>query len=253
MEKVLIADMTSPEFKKAAAKSGAVIIPLGSLEQLGQHGPLGTDWFVASDISAILGERTETLVAPAVPFGDTLELDFWPGTVCIDSDILTSFYYSIAKSFLKHGIKKVIFLNCHSLNLRSADAACRTLHTEGFSTCIIDWWKVAFQVSDKIIDSALSENGHGGETITSVIMALRSSLVDVTNGANERPKKALAYYGKHSLNSGSAFRVYADFRKYCKSGAWGDTSLSTEEKGKLIIHESLYKIAEFIREFKSIK
>ncbi len=251
MDKVLIAEMTSPEFQVAANDVGSVIIPLGSVEVLGRHGPLGTDWFIASEVSVLIGQIADSLVAPAVPYGDTMELDYWPGTVCIDTGILTKLYLSIANSFLKYGIRDVIFLNCHSLNLRSADAACRTLHTEKFRACIADWWKVAFQVSEDLVEYRLNSSGHGGEVITSVIMALRPGIIDLSRATHEKPKHSLTYYSKHGLNSGSPFRVYGDFRDFCDTGAWGDVSKSSEEKGRIIINRAVERIAEFIREFRS--
>lgn len=250
MEKVLIADMTSPEFQIAVDQSGTVIIPLGSVEQLGRHGPLGADWFVATEVSVLLGQKTDSLVAPAVPYGDTLELDFWPGTVCLETEVLTDLYLSIARSFLKYGFGDVVFLNCHSLNLRSVDAACRTLHTEGFRACIADWWKVAFMVSEDLVESIVGASGHGGETITSVIMALRPGTVNLSSASHEQPKEMLAFYSKHGLNSGSPFRVYGDFQDYCETGSWGDVSKSSEEKGRIIIDRAVNVIADFICEFK---
>lgn len=249
-EKVLIAEMTSPEIEKALKNRDTVIIPLGSVEVLGTHGPLGADWFVASEISLVVGRKSHCLVAPAIPYGDTLELNQWPGTVCIDTEILKELYLAVARSFLRAGARRLIFLNCHSTNLRAADAACRLLRQEGAVCCIIDWWRTAFQVSDDLVESLISPRGHGGEVITSVIMALRSETVNIAAAVNEQPKLGLSYHGEHTLTSGSLISTYSDFSEYCESGAWGDVTRASAKKGKMIIERAITLITELIEEFR---
>ena len=242
--------MTTTQFKQALAESGAVIIPLGSVEELGPHGPLGADLYVAEEVSRKLGERTNSLVAPAIPYGDTAELDFWPGTVSVDTPTLTSLYLSVARSFVKHGAKEILFLITHSLNLRAADAACRILQAGGNSVCVIDWWRTVSEEAGDLIQSGSASRGHGGEMITSVVMAVRPEGVDIAAAVHEEPREDLAFFGRHGLNSGSPFRAYGDFRDYCESGAWGDVSTASAEKGRLLIERALVRIAAFVAEFR---
>ena len=101
-----------------------------------------------------------------------------------------------------------------------------------------------------MVESIAASGGHGGEIITSVIMALRPGTVDLSNARHEQPKDMLAYYSKHGLNSGSPFRVYGDFKDYCETGSWGDVSKASEEKGRIIIDRAVKVITDFICEFK---
>ena len=50
LSKVLISEMTSPEFAEAIQQENTILIPVGSTEVLGTHEPLGTDYFVAADL-----------------------------------------------------------------------------------------------------------------------------------------------------------------------------------------------------------
>ena len=250
MKRVQIAEMTSVGFQKAVAGCKSVIIPLGSVEELGRHGPLGADWFIAAAIAERVARKADCLVAPAIPYGDTAELDFWPGTVNIGTETLTALYLAVARAFIKHGAAEILFLNCHSLNLRSADAACRILHAEGCRVSIVDWWKVVAQAGDGILEAGAASRGHGGEMITSVVLALRPDTVDLSAAEHEQPKEELRFYGEHGLNTGSPFRAFGDFRRFCETGAWGDVRTASAQKGEALIERAVERIVSFIGDFR---
>ena len=51
-----------------------VVIPVGSTEQHGPVGPLGTDWLIPEWITKEMEKRCDILVTPVVPFGDYFTL-----------------------------------------------------------------------------------------------------------------------------------------------------------------------------------
>jgi len=254
-----IAGMTSPAYAEAAGEAPGIIIPLGSVEVLGNHGPLGADLFVADAVSEEIARRSSFLIAPAIPYGDTLELEGWPGTVHVPGDTLAALYIAVARSLSGpgRGPKRVAFLACHSLNIRAADAACRRLRGDGVPVCILDWWKTAFQAGDELaaerpdlfppVENA--PKGHGGDIITSVVMALRPETVDSAAAANEVPRPGLAFHGPRTATSGGPFYTYGTFADYCDTGAWGDVSRASAGKGMAIIRRAADRSAEFLAEF----
>lgn len=249
--KFLIEEMTFPDYQERIAEAPGVLLPLGSMEVLGTHGPLGADYLVSRSITQQVAVKTGYLVAPSIAYGDTMELSDWPGTICIPPDILEGYYYAVAKSYLTIGLaKRFVFLNFHSLNANAANAACRKLKHEGHRVFLIDWWKTVGQNCGDLIVDQQTGRGHGGEMITSVVMAACPDLVKTEKAVNETPHKALEYYGKYLPNSGSPFVAYGDFHDYCSSGAWGDISHATPEKGREMIRRAVEAIAEFLNQAK---
>ena len=248
-ETFLVAEMTAAEYKERVAAAPAVLLPLGSIEVLGAHGPLDADYLLAQHVAVLVAERTGCLVAPAIPYGDTLELAAWPGTVCVPPAVLEGYYYAVAHSFMTTGAaKRLVFLNFHSLNNNAVHAVGRRLKHEGHQVFLVDWWKtVGMQAGDLIVDRAHGY-GHGGEMITSVVMALDAGLVRAEQAQNEQPAEKLSYYGKYLMNSGSPFVAYGDFHDYCTGGAWGDTSHATAEKGAELIRRAVEAIGDFLAE-----
>ncbi|HYV87311.1 MAG TPA: creatininase family protein, partial [Candidatus Polarisedimenticolia bacterium] len=57
---------TWPDVERYLAKSQGIIIPIGSTEQHGPNGLIGTDAICAEALSKVVGEKTEALVAPTI-------------------------------------------------------------------------------------------------------------------------------------------------------------------------------------------
>jgi len=241
--------MTSPAFARALGRCDTLILPLGSVEQTGGHCPLGTDLIVAETASRIIAEKADCLVVAPLPYGDTLELDFWPGTVHVDPPVLGSYLEAVARSFLRQGFSNIVFLCCHSLDMKAVDPLCRRLHREGSGVCAIDWWKAAGEAAKGETSSA-EPFGHGGEVISSMMLAIAPELMDMENASDERSLPGLARAAAHP--PGSAFVSYGDFRDYCVSGSWGEVSRSaTAEKGSRWLEKAASSSAAFIREWRT--
>ena len=240
--------MTSPAFAEAVARCDTLILPIGSMEQTGRHCPLGTDLIVADKVSALLAEKANCLVAAPIPYGDTFELDFWPGTVHVEAPVLGSYIESVAISFLKQGFANLVFFCCHSLDMKAIDLVCRRLHREGHGVCAIDWWKAAGDAARGETSSS-EPYGHGGEVISSILLALAPELMDMESATDEPSLPGLARVAAHPL--GTAFVAYGDFRQYCLSGAWGQVrEAASAEKGARWLSRAVAASADFIDEWR---
>ena len=238
--------MTSPQFAAALRRCGTLILPLGSVEQTGSHCPLGTDLFVAEEVSELLAEKADCLAAPPLPYGDTFELDFWPGNIHVDAPVLGSYLEAVARSFLRHGFDTIVFLCCHSLDMKTVDLLCRRLHREGTAVCAIDWWKAATEAA-RGETSSLEPFGHGGEVISSIMLALKPELVELGSASDEPSLPGLKRISSRSL--GSPFVAYGDFREYCHSGSWGEVrKTASAEKGRRWLGKAVDSAASFIAE-----
>ncbi|MTI94724.1 MAG: creatininase family protein [Firmicutes bacterium] len=96
-------------------RSQTIIIPVGSIEQHGEHLPLGTDTMVAEAIAESVAEEAGVLVAPAVSYGWSPHHMVLTGTVTIRPEILIEYLYDVIESLSKHGFKKFLLLNGHRI------------------------------------------------------------------------------------------------------------------------------------------
>ncbi len=243
-----IANMTSPRFARAVAACDTVLLPLASIEQGGRHCPLGTDLLVADAVACRIAEAADCLVAPTIPYGDALELCAWPGTIDAGTTAFAAYVEAVAGALLRQGIRSIVFLGCHSLDLRAVDGVCRRVRAQGYGVGAIDWWRAVAAAAQGETQSA-APFGHCGEVITSALLALAPDAVDLAGADDEAPLPGLAFALAHG--PGSAFVAYGTFGDYCRSGAWGEVkAVASADRGRVWIDRAIADAARFIDELR---
>jgi creatinine amidohydrolase len=238
--------MTSPQFARAVAACDTVLLPLASIEQGGSHCPLGTDLIAADTVACRIADAADCLVAPTIPYGDTLELGPGPGTIDAGTTVFAAYVEAVAGALLRQGFRCIVFLGCHSLDLRAVDGVCRRLRSQGYSVGAIDWWKAVGAAAQGETRSA-TPFGHCGEVITSAMLALAPDAVDLASADDETPLPGLAFALAHG--PGSAFVAYGTFDDYCRSGAWGEVkAVASADRGRVWIDRAIADAAQFIGE-----
>ena len=66
---VFLGEMTNPEVEAFVAEHKTVIVPIGSTEQHGPHGPLSTDTIVPTEVARRVAPKVGAAVAPAIGYG----------------------------------------------------------------------------------------------------------------------------------------------------------------------------------------
>jgi creatinine amidohydrolase/Fe(II)-dependent formamide hydrolase-like protein len=67
-----LARMTSDELREATASGHAIaVVPIGSVEQHGPDGPLGTDGFCAEAVARVVADELDACLAPTLPYGES--------------------------------------------------------------------------------------------------------------------------------------------------------------------------------------
>lgn len=144
-----------------------VLLPFGSLEQHGQHLPLGTDAAVATAVAhraaARLRDELDLVVAPVQPYGASGEHEGFPGTVSIGHAALRMLVTEIGRSMLRWA-GRLLVVNGHGGNLTSLSTAVTGLRGEGRD---VAWWPCVPPGSD----------AHAGRTETSMMQSIRPRAV----------------------------------------------------------------------------
>jgi creatinine amidohydrolase len=156
-----LSTMTSPEVSAFGAR--VLLIPVGSLEQHGPHLPLDTDTRIAVALAdAVVEQRSDALVAPAIAFGSSGEHEGFAGTLSIGGEALAVLLVELVRS--NRDFAHVVFVNGHGGNLDALQRAASQLVAEGHSV-------VAFS------PSVPGGDAHAGRTETSLLLHLDPSMV----------------------------------------------------------------------------
>jgi len=108
--------MTSPDVRDLLTRTDMALIPVPSLEQHGLHAPIGTDYYSGVERAKLIAQRTDILVAPVLLIGQApYHMDF-PGTISLSAVTMQQVYFEAAQSLIRHGFRRLLFLNSHNGN-----------------------------------------------------------------------------------------------------------------------------------------
>lgn len=227
--------LTNLEIEKGKNKSEQVIIPIGSLEQHGNHLPVSTDSIIIEHLAKKVSEKSQSLYLPTITFGISFEHEplF---NISLTHQTYSNFLSEICLSLIKYGMKNIILLNGHHGNMGCLHYISQNVFDKIPSNAkinFINYW-------------SLMENfDHAGEIETSLVLAINTKLVKMKMAranAKEIAGSRIAYTSLTS-NSGS-------FPKITGNGVWGDPTKASIKKGRSLLENLTQKIIGIIKEFK---
>ncbi len=108
--------MTVPEVEALLEKTDMVIIPIASLEQHGNHLPIGTDFINGVERCKLIAQERDILVAPVLMAGQSPYHMGFAGTITLSSDTIIKVQLESVESLIRHGFKRFIIMNAHGGN-----------------------------------------------------------------------------------------------------------------------------------------
>lgn len=122
--------MTWPEVEDYLKDSKGVVIPIGSTEQHGPTGFVGTDALCPEMIAWELGRRHGVMVAPTLSIGMAQHHLGFPGSVTLRPSTLMAVVQDVVNSLARHGFERFFFLNGHGGNISTLSASFSELYAE---------------------------------------------------------------------------------------------------------------------------
>ena len=249
-----LAHLNWQQAKRAFAKDDLVaIIPIGSTEQHGPVGPLGTDFLIPDYFAKQIEKRTEVLIVPTVPFGIATHHVEFSGTIDIGFDGLYAVIKGIVDGLSRHGVKKFVFLNGHGGNTPALDKVALEANKKGCLCAQIDWWSLA-----PMLNSAW-KGGHGDGQEVSMIMAIDENLINKDDLMETKVNHLSDKLKNIHLNAvdfkGATIKVIRSVDKVVNSGGYGgsDSYSANKQWGEEMKVALLDYIVDFVNEFKSVK
>ena len=246
---MLLAKSTWPEIEAFLQRSRTVVVPIGSNEQHGPTGLLGTDWMcpeiIAHHASAGGGEL---LVGPTFAVGMAQHHLGFPGTISLRPSTMIAAVRDWTLSLAAHGFDHIYYLNGHGGNVATLEAAFSEIYSEssyagrprGFTLKLRNWWDLPGVLR---LCSRLFPEGHGSHATPSEIAVTQYAYPDAVKAANYAPRIAAS----------GPIREALDFRRRYPDGRMGsDPAQASPEKGAEIVETAskalLEELSAFARE-----
>lgn len=185
--------MTSAEVKSHIARSPGVILPIGSIEQHGPTGLVGTDALCAEAIASEAGRRGNILVAPTLNYAPAQFNMAFSGTISIRVRTLMTLIEDIVDSLHRQRIRGIYFLNAHGANLAAIKGATHDIYSRLQEEAPLircrSWWD--FDEVNRIRDREFGE-WEGMHATPSEISITQHQHRKVDLPAPPRPKQPLS-------------------------------------------------------------
>ena len=104
-------------------QSQGIILPIGSTEQHGPTGLIGTDAICAEAIARGVGDTVNAMVAPTINVGMALHHTGFPGTISLRPSTMILVIRDYISCLAKAGFTKFLFINGHGGNIATLKAA----------------------------------------------------------------------------------------------------------------------------------
>lgn len=226
--------------KNKIQNSAGVILTLGSVEEHGFHLPMGTDTIIAEALAEEICRRQNLYFYPCVTYGQVWSARDFEGTVSISSDCLKEYCVQAAKSIQRAGAKRLFIFSFHNGNHKVITEVLRILKDEDSRP---EAYHISLSGIEKNVEDILTTplwNGkvwHAGELETSLMLHLRPELVHMEKATCEFPEVPKAY----ALSA-------VPWKSFLKSGAFGDASSATAEKGGRLYERMCNELSSQIEE-----
>ena len=231
---VFLGQMTSPEVE-AFLGSGhhTVIVPTGSTEQHGPHGPLLTDVLIPEEVARRVAPQVGALVAPTINYALSYPHVGFPGVVHIRIPTFMSLIEDLCASFAAIGFRRIVFLNGHYDNTYAIAYACATAADRlpaGTHAFPLNYWDG--MTPDEAAEFFDMTNGlHANRAETSAVLAISPALVDMDSANVEFPPFP-AVANPASVHAAFFFSAPGSVYRATQSGTWGDAREATAEFGE---------------------
>jgi len=238
-----LADLTWLEAADLLGDDLPVLLPVGAAAKAhGPHLPLGTDRLVVEAVAERLLAVMPVLVAPTVGIGFYPAFVDYPGSQHIEAGTFQALMIELIEGYLRHGAERIVILN----NGVSTEpplrlAAHAVLQRHGVRVVIADLPRLGATCDDLWTAKA---GGHADERETSLLLAIAPALVRLDRLADTRLIDADDEVTLTHLHR--PVRLTPEERpgsRLNRSGATGDATAATAEKGEKLLAAMVAEIA----------
>ncbi len=222
---VRLADITWQQATDVLRPETVVVIPLGAGSK--EHGPhlkLGNDAILADYLTRRVVEASDVVVAPSLPYHFFPAFLEYPGSTSITLDTARALTTEIAASLARYGPRRFYVLNTGISTSRALEPAAGSLALQGILLTYTDLGDELDRASARIRQE---EGGtHADEIETSMMLYIDPASVDMRRAVKEfSPSTGPLLLTRRRGAPGT----------FSESGVWGDATLATREKGRIVV------------------
>ena len=245
-------DMTWQDVAGADTGRWIAVLPLAAVEQHGPHLPLRVDTYIAEAYleraQQLLPEDLPVTFLPVQRVGISAEHLSYPGTLTLSGATAIAAWTELGESLLRAGVRKLVLVTSHGGNVAAMELVARDLRVRlGMLAVTVGWHR--FGYPDGTFGAEEKRHGiHGGDIETSLMLAAQPATVRMAQAPNATPAtvamaREFRWLGAYRP-AGFAWMT----QDLHPSGALGDATKATSEKGEASLAQGAQAFVELLAE-----
>ena len=236
--------MTWPQVDQRLSQDRSIVLPIGSIEQHGPTGLIGTDAMVAQAVARRAGELADILIAPTFSVGVAGHHMAFAGTISLSAATFIAALGEWITSLATHGFDHIYVVNGHGGNIQATRRVFQNLAEQSGgqapSLILRNWWEYGPVVAIRDQLYGASEGRHATPSEIAITQFLHEEARAVA-----RPLEPL-------LGPEGPIRSAQDYRTRFPDGRIGSNpALATPEDGARLLDAAAQALVDDFHQFKA--
>jgi creatinine amidohydrolase len=237
---------------KADAARWIAVLPLAATEQHGPHLPLRTDVLIAeaylARVRELLRENIPVTFLPIEEIGISTEHTDYPGTLTLSAEAALKKWMALGEGTARAGIKKLVIVTSHGGNSAAMSIVAQDLRAQHGLLAVTTAWS-RFGAPQGIFSAEELRHGiHGGAVETSIMLARYRHEVRSDAIRNFEPSSIAMEKKYRWLSTHRPAPLAWQAQDLHPSGAAGDATQASAEKGELLLDHGAQAFCELLSE-----
>jgi creatinine amidohydrolase len=201
-----------------------VVLPIGAAaKEHGPHLPLRNDLTMAEYLTSRVVTASQVVVAPALPYHFYPAFVEYPGSTTLALDTARAVTVDIVRSLARFGPRRFYALNTGISTLRALEPAAQALAEDGI---LLHYTNLESSLKPAVAKVQEQEGGtHADEIETSMMLYIAPDTVTMALAVKDYTPHAGWPLTRQRGGKGT----------YSSTGTWGDPTLATREKGRVLV------------------
>jgi creatinine amidohydrolase len=245
-------DIRWPEMAGIDRARWIAVLPLAATEQHGPHLPRETDILIAqaylSRVRELLSDAIPVTFLPVEPVGISTEHTDFPGTLTLSPETAIRKWTALGEGVARAGLKKLVIVTSHGGNSAAMSLVAQELRARHQMLAVTTAWGRLSAAATLFSAEEIEHGIHGGAIETSIMLARHGG---------EVKREAIADFRSSTIAMKKHFRWLSAQRPapfawqtqdLHPSGAVGDATQATPEKGERLIDQGAKTFCELLAE-----
>lgn len=250
-------EMTNLQVREYLEGGGrTVVVPVGSTEDHGDHGPLWTDVYIPTEVAKRAAPELDALVGPPIPFGLAADHRGASGLVYVRLETFVALLRDVCVTLAEAGFERIVLLNGHYVNTWAMQYATTQFFDElpdGVRVYPFPYWQgLRPDEAEAYLSGAAGIHANVGET--SAVLAIDPDLCDMQRVRDFVPELGEVRTSPLALIDPVFLATPGSFWSLLEEGggAWGHPSKSSAEQGERFLGWCTEAVVDIVRDMEAL-